>query len=105
MSEITFFENNNILTGFEVKGHSGFAENGKDIVCAAVSSAAIMSANTVTDVMNLPAQVEQDDGYLKFTMRSDEAQMAQDILRGLEFHFNELSKVYPSNISIKHGGI
>ena len=33
--------------GFTCMGHAGYAKRGKDIVCAAVSSAAIMSANTV----------------------------------------------------------
>ena len=39
------------IVGFEILGHSGYAESGKDIVCSAVSSAAYMTENNITDVM------------------------------------------------------
>ena len=54
-----------IITGFSLSGHADFAEQGSDIVCAAVSSAAYMAANTVTDVQNLPCSVTADDGYME----------------------------------------
>ena len=38
---------------FTIKGHSGFSEEGSDIVCAAVSSAAIMSVNTITEILGV----------------------------------------------------
>ena len=38
---------------FTVKGHSGSANAGEDIVCAAVSSAVYMAANTVTEILGL----------------------------------------------------
>ena len=38
------------VMGFRVEGHSGYAEEGADIVCAAVSSAAYLIVNSVTEV-------------------------------------------------------
>lgn len=35
--------------GFTVKGHSGYAESGNDIICAGVSSALMLTVNTITD--------------------------------------------------------
>lgn len=34
--------------GFTVKGHSGYAESGNDIICAGVSSALMLTVNTIT---------------------------------------------------------
>ena len=39
MTTVTIFSEEDRLTGFEVSGHSGYAEAGADIVCAAVTSA------------------------------------------------------------------
>ena len=38
MTTITFFYKNDACCGFSVKGHSGYADEGSDIVCSAVSS-------------------------------------------------------------------
>ena len=48
--------------GFHITGHAG-GEAGTDIVCAAVSSAAYLVANTVTEVMGLrPRELRAEDG-------------------------------------------
>ena len=36
------------LVGFVMEGHAGYADPGEDSVCAAVSSVAYMTANTIT---------------------------------------------------------
>ena len=46
MIRAVFFEGEN-GRGFEISGHAG-GSAGRDIVCAAVSSAVYMAANTVT---------------------------------------------------------
>lgn len=50
MTTVTFLKSDDIICGFEISGHSDFAEEGSDIVCAAISSAAYMTANTVTEI-------------------------------------------------------
>lgn len=81
-----------------------FAESGSDIVCAAVSSAAYMAANTVTDIIkaDATASVEGNSMCLELN-KSDET--SEKILRGLELHLTELSKQYPKNIKIIYGGV
>ena len=51
--------------GFEVSGHSGYADEGSDIICSAVSSCAYMTANTATEIMGLSPEIEVKDGYNK----------------------------------------
>lgn len=38
MTRITLFRSRSHAIGFEAEGHTGYAEEGSDIVCAAVSA-------------------------------------------------------------------
>ena len=95
---------NRQLKGFEIKGHAMFAESGEDVVCAAVSSAAYMAANTITDVIKANADADADDGRMLLTLRNPD-EKTETVLRGLELHLTELSKQYPENIKIIYGGV
>ena len=102
MINICFIKDKNLLLGFEMNGHSGYAEQGSDIVCASVSSAAYMTANTITEIIGVPAYIEVNDGYMMMKLTSHDALKAQDILRGLELHINELSQQYQINITVNY---
>ena len=98
MITVHFFKSGGNLTGFEIKGHALFAEHGTDIVCAAASSAAIMAANTITEVFAQAAEVETGEGYLLLKGVTSEA--AQGVLAGLQLHLEQLSEQYPANITV-----
>ncbi|MBQ6862628.1 MAG: ribosomal-processing cysteine protease Prp [Clostridia bacterium] len=87
------------LTGFTVKGHSGTAARGSDIVCAAVSSAAYMTVNTLTEIIGVQAEIEVEDGYLH-CMVSDGNSSASDLLAGFRLHMEQLAEQYPKAIKI-----
>ena len=61
MVTVTFYRSGDLLQGFKISGHSGYAQEGSDIVCAAVSSASLMVANTITDIQQLNADVAASD--------------------------------------------
>ena len=54
-------------SGFEVTGHAGFADEGEDIVCAAVSVLAINTVNSIDEFTEDDYEVEQasDGGFLR----------------------------------------
>ena len=79
MIRAVFFEGEN-GRGFEISGHAG-GSAGTDIVCAAVSSAVYMAANTVTDVIKIHADISEQDGYLKFSV-GEENDSAAAVLDG-----------------------
>ena len=85
--------------GFTVKGHSGTANAGSDIVCAAVSSAVYMTVNTLTDIIKVPTEIEAQDGYLHCVVNSDN-QSARDLLDGFKIHIANLVEQYPKAIKI-----
>ncbi len=87
--------------GFEISGHSTVNcddEVGKT-VCAAVSSAAYMAANTITEIIGDKAKATVSDGEMYFKVKnpSDAAIM---VLDGLRLHLTELSMQYSNNIKI-----
>ncbi|MBE6817070.1 MAG: ribosomal-processing cysteine protease Prp [Ruminococcaceae bacterium] len=100
MIRINFYSDGELLTGFECKGHSMSAEHGHDIVCAAVSSACLMAANTVTEVMGLDADAAATDGYMRLEIHGS-PKSAQDLLGGLRLHLTELANEYPDNIKVE----
>ena len=82
---------------FTIKGHSGFAEEGSDIVCAAVSSAAIMAANTITEIIGERCKVKEKNGFLQLEASG---KAARDIIMGLKLHLEGLSAEYPDYVTV-----
>lgn len=99
MIRANFFTSDKDIVGFEISGHSGSAEAGSDIICSAVSSAAYMAANTITEIVKCKAEADISDGYMSFYVRSDLSD-AQQILEGLKLHLEALAADYPDNIKV-----
>lgn len=100
MIRATFYRKGNKSCGFEISGHSGYAEQGSDIICASVSSAAYMAVNTVTEIIGEYGEATVDDGYLEFITESDKNEV-QAVLRGLELHVKALAEEYNEYILCK----
>lgn len=102
MTKIEFFTDSlGELVGFHVHGHSGFAKAGEDIVCAAVSSAVFMTMNTITDVLNVGAEVSAEDGDAVLKILSVDAGACKSILQGLKLHLLDLEEQYGEFIKVK----
>ncbi len=56
------------IQSFTISGHAGYGEQGTDIVCAAVTTAAMTAVNGLTDVANIPLEPEVREGYLNCTL-------------------------------------
>ena len=104
MIKVQFFINGENLSGFRITGHAGYANAGRDIVCAAVSSAAYMAANTVTELADKNAAASDEDGTMLLQLSSP-SEKTELILRGLEMHLKALATQYPENITVKYGGV
>jgi len=95
MINIAFYGN----VGFEINGHSGFAQEGEDIICASVSSAAYLVVNMLSESANKEIQAIVDDAYMKVEIiKPDE--VTNIILNGLKMHFDQLSRQYPEYVVI-----
>lgn len=102
MIYVTFFKSDYQLIGFEVYGHSNYSEDGTDIVCAAVSSAAFLTANTITDILNVKATVEHsEEGYIKVMLCVADAKACKVTMQGFKLHISALEEQYKDYISVK----
>lgn len=97
------YSSDGFADSFEISGHSGYAEVGNDIVCAAVSSAAYMCANTLTEILGLKPEISEKDGSMKLKLNPEESKKADAVLRGLILHLEQLSQQYPDFIEIERG--
>ena len=97
MTKATFYFDGNVPYGFLISGHSGFAENGEDIVCASVSSASYMVANTITEILKVNAEIDVDEtnGKMKLIVNKEQRHITKDILLGLRLHLEGLEEQYP----------
>jgi len=104
MTNVKFLADNKGLYGFSVSGHSSIDcddEVGK-IVCAAVSSAVYMAANTITEIIGDSVDAEVDEAKMLIKVKNP-SDKTLAVLEGLKLHLSELSNQYGNNIRL-HGG-
>ena len=92
------------LTGCRITGHSGRAEAGRDIICAAVSILGCTCVNALESVCGIiPEITENDDGVLAFRlpeMTAEENAKAQILMGALRQGLHDLAEAYPRNIRV-----
>ena len=71
MTKVTFSSQGGKLLSVDILGHAGYAEEGEDIVCAAVSSAVMLTHALLLDVQGIPIDtlVEDDGAHIRITLR------------------------------------
>jgi len=106
MITATFESEGSRLVSFEVKGHSGLACSGEDVLCAAVTSVVRMVECAVNEVLGLEAAVkvkEKDASIsLKLPGGLSEAidQTCQTLLTTMMVYLVQLHEEYPDNIIV-----
>ena len=64
MIKITVITHAGKYQGFVISGHAGYAEEGYDIICSAVSALAVTTANAIESLARVYVEAEQEDGYI-----------------------------------------
>lgn len=104
MTRCEFFTENDRITGFSVSGHSGYAEAGADIVCAAVTAVVTMAETTINDVCGAKAKVRVKDADARITLTlpasCDEEESVQAVLAGMLLTLCSLRDDYPDYIEV-----
>lgn len=100
MIRAVFFKRHGRPLGFRVAGHSGVSAAGTDIVCAAVSSAAYLTANTITEVLGVKARVLVKDGEMLLEIPENDAAPCGSLLKGFRLHMAALGEQYPDHIEV-----
>ena len=104
MIQVNFFvQPDGGMNGFQIEGHADYAEAGMDIICSAVSSAAFMALNTVTDVLRVtPLTLRAEEGSMLLRVEDRDTGTCKDILEGLKIHLMNLEEQYPDYICVSY---
>ena len=104
MTKCEFFTEGDRITGFRVSGHSGYAEAGADIVCAAVSAVVTMAEATINEVCGAKAKVrikdEQASISLTLPVSCDEEESVQAVLAGMMLTLCSIRDDYPDYVEV-----
>ncbi len=93
-------------SGFDVSGHSGYADEGSDIVCAAVSSAVGLCESVINDSFKAGAEVLVDEKLARVLLRlpknisADIGKTCAGVLSSFESHMAALAYEYPAYIKV-----
>ena len=104
MTRCEFTRENERITRFSVSGHSGYAEAGSDIVCAAISAVVTMAEATINDVCGAKAKVrvKEEDARITLTLPAtcEEEEAIQAVLAGMMVYLCNLRDDYSDYIEV-----
>ena len=83
-----------------IKGHSGYSEQGSDIVCASVSSISITTVNALLSIDEDCIEYEEKDGYLNIKIKKHN-EIIDKLIDNMINLFKELEKDYKKYIEIR----
>ena len=95
MTEVTIYKNEkNECVGFRAYGHAGYAVEGEDIVCAAISILTINTMNAIEAYTNAKCSLISDDeqGMLDFQIENptkESTLLLNTMILGLESMVND----------------
>lgn len=92
------------ITGFVVKGHAGYAEEGSDIVCSAISAIAYTAVGAIDEIIGLKKFYKEKNGLmtckLDMDMPSDLRHNANIIMATAEIGFKQIEYAYPDYVKV-----
>ena len=104
MISAVLYQGKDGLDACRITGHSGQAEAGRDIVCAAASILGCTCVNALESVCGIiPEITENDDGVLAFQlpeMNPADNAKAQILMGALKQGLSDLAEEYPRNITL-----
>ena len=92
---------NGEVLGFKTYGHSGYADEGSDIVCSAISLLVINTINAID--AKYETQVNEDEALISFMLTSEMTEITSDIrvlLNALELGLSQVAAGNPDYLSI-----
>ena len=113
MTTVTFYQSNQVLYGFSTEGHTGYADAGSDILCAAISSLTVFVVNTIETELSVPAVIEErEDGennaritlevpaLFSETLSDADKYAVGHLIESYRRHLEEMAGDYPKYIRV-----
>ncbi len=106
MTTVTFTSEGSRIVALQVQGHSGYGEEGSDIICAAVSSVVSVLECAINDVLGLQASVKVDPRNTEISIKlpgklpAQADSTCQTMLTATMLYLVSLHEAYPANITV-----
>ena len=96
MITITIYQSQNTVTRFRCLGHSGYADSGKDIICAGVSALVINAINSIETFTKVRFKLKQEpkSGLIDFRLEETASEDAQLLLKAMILGLQGIQKDY-----------
>lgn len=90
----------NIASEFiEIRGHSGYEERGKDIVCAAVSALTLALARALEELTTGGCSEEETDGFVRIRYDPNDP-VSLLLIRQFVIGVQMISEEYPEYVAL-----
>lgn len=102
MTTATITRSGGSIIGYEIKGHTGYAEEGSDIVCAAISAIAQTALGGLTDVVGIRPKYEisENPALLRVAIPDGAPDSAQVILETMLVGLSSIQITHPEHLRI-----
>ena len=100
MIKAVFYSENSRLCGFSLTGHAGYGTAGNDVACAAVSSAAELTCNTITEFFGDDADVSVSENTLTLRLKNESGEYSRRLIESFKTHLGFISEEFPRSIQI-----
>lgn len=106
MTTVTFTTKGQRIQAVEFKGHAALADEGSDILCAALTSAIRLLETTVNDVLAVGAatKVKEEGAVISLKLPGDMGPESEDacqaLMAGLMVYLTDLAGEYPDNLTV-----
>ena len=101
MIRVTLHVKDGLIRGFACKGHAGYAEAGRDIVCAAVSILTTTCVNALETVAGVKPRATAKSGLMLISLPRNAGHDAQVILKSMRQGLSDLREEYPEYLQLK----
>ena len=104
MTNITIYCKDNKYIGFCVSGHSGYADEGEDIVCAGISALTINCINSIEQFTNENYGISEheESGLIDYRLDSKPGVEAEILLKSLVLGLKDLANEYKDFITLDY---
>ncbi|WP_338943929.1 ribosomal-processing cysteine protease Prp [Fusobacterium pseudoperiodonticum] len=103
MTKVEIFRKNGNIIGYKASGHSGYSEQGSDIICSAISTSLQMTLIGIQEVLKLKVDFKINDGFLDVDLKNislDKLTQINILTEAMAIFLKELTKQYPKYIRL-----
>lgn len=103
MTKVEIFRKNGNIIGYKASGHSGYSEQGSDIICSAISTSLQMTLIGIQEILKLKVDFKINDGFLDVDLKNislDKLTQTNILTEAMAMFLKELTKQYPKYIRL-----